>query len=585
MDPEKQLPTPAPDTGRAPTPNDPGEAPKTAPDTLIFRILMVVAVLGVIGYFGGKFAWRRLRVHRAHQQCAIANQLIEQQLLGDAQKAVRTAIQLAPNDPMVLRTTATWCSLTGRPEGLMYWDRLFQVVRPTRQDRLKKLDLALILHRLDISRDLLKSLLKDNEKDREVLVRAIQHHIQTGRPGIAIKAARIALTAVPDDLQTRFLLGSLLHEIPDRGAQEEARRILWSIALEDSKWRNPSVDLLVQSQLLNDGDRLLLVRSIESRTNISLRDHLLVLDLRRGLIPKPESLWKQAEDLTLQYPGVTNQLYIAQWLAASGGTNRALALLPRAAAGTNAAAAVGTLEMLMQLRAWDEVRRLLDQTPVALPPTVRDAAEGVYASAAGRTADVDAYFANARQKASGHPMDLIQIAAYAELANRPTSAAEILIDAATLNPLLTVQLCQKALGLVRSAEDLSVVRNIIERLADFLPGEAAVLIERSWYDLLFEENLDRAKKSLTEALDHPNLGSDARVLLALADLKGGDASAALGRLEAMSVEPSTLAPRFQAVYAAILMANGQREPARRLARQIKTDKLKQKELELIAGLE
>ena len=92
-------------------------------------------------------------------------------------------------------------------------------------------------------------------------------------------------------------------------------------------------------------------------------------------------------------------------------------------------------------------------------------------------------------------------------------------------------------------------------------------------------------KSLTDVLDHPHLGQDARILLALADLKGGDAGAALGRLEAMAVDPSILAPRFQAVYAAVLMANGQREPARRLARQIHTDKLKKKELELIAGVE
>lgn len=555
-----------------------------APDTLIFRILVGLVLVAAVGYFGGRTVWRAVKVSRAQKQAALADKYLAENNAVEAQRAIRTAILMAPNDAKVLRSTAAWCSLNGRPEGFMYWDRLAQSSPLTHEDQLKKLDLALILHRLDISRDLLKDLLKAGEKDREVLVRAIQHHVQTGRAENAIRAARIAVANAPSDPQLQFMLAGLLVDSTNRTAQAEAHRLLWNVALDNTKWRDPAVDLLVSSRQLSDGDRLLLIRTIEGRDSPSLLDRLRVLELRRGINPDLEKIGEQAQALTAQYPGLTNQIYIARWLAEVGATNRALALLPRDATRTNAAAATSTLEILIRVGDWDGLNLLLDQTPVAIRPSIADAARAVLAARKGRHDEAAGYLSSARQKAAGQVQELIQIASYAERAGQRVAAAENFIAAADANPLLTVQLCRRALAAVQPIEDLSMARRILDQLANFIPGEPSVLLERSWLDLLFEENLDRARQSLNEIKEHPKIGLDARVILAFAELKRGDAGAALAGLEALGVDSSTLSPRLQAAYTAVLLASGQREPARRLALQIPVRSLKKLELDLIAPL-
>lgn len=563
---------------------DPSRRRGLSPDKILFYIVAVLVVVGIGGYFGGRKVWQELRIRRAREQASKAEDFVRQENFLEAQRAVRTAVKLAPNDPAVLRITANWCTLTGSPDGFVYWDRLAQFTPPTRGDRLKKLDLALALQRLDISRDLLKVLLTETPNDREVLARAVMHHTLTGLTENAVQAARIAVATLPSDPQLQFLLGKLLLETSDRSSQSEARRLLWNVALDNSTWRDSAVDLLVRNRDLNDGDRLLLIHSIEARTPVSLEDRLRVLDLRLPMVSDRDRVWSQTDDLRAQYPGSTNQTRLAIWLAIGGATNRCLAMLPWDAVGTNQYAAQGTLEALARCQDWNGMRTLIERKPVALPASAQESARGVLATTTGAAADANGYFANAIQKAAANPMELIQVSAYAELARQPVLAASALIRAVEVNPLLTVQLCRHALALVQPIEDLTVARRTMEKLVDYLPGEPSVLLERSWLDLLFNEQVDRARTALSHIIDHPAVGREARVMLALADLRRNDPAGALSRLEALGVEPATLTPRSQAVYSAVLLANNQREPARRLVVGIPTNKLRKKELELIAPL-
>ena len=559
--------------------------PKTmTPDKVLQIVLVVVAILGVGGYFGGRQAWRSMKVQRARVQARLAGTLLGEQRFLEAQKAVRTAVQMAPGDPEVLRAAATWCSITGRPEGLMYWDRLSEAEAPTRADLLKKLDLALTLNRVDVSRGVLKELLRTNENDREVLLRTVLHHSRSGHPVLAVQAARSAVSKFPIDPQLQLALGGLLLEFPDRGAQAEARNVLWNVALGTSEWRASAVDALSTSRLLTDGDRLLLIRSIEAREPVSLLDRLRVLDLRSAMVSDRSPLWAQAEALLAAHPGLTNRVLVVRWIGDNGGLRPAASLLPHEAARTNAFAAMAVAELCVRWRAWDGLRALLEQKPSALSPALREAAQGAMASAGGRGSDVAGHFANALQRAAGRLPELLGVATLAEEARQPDAAAKALLGAAELYPPMTVQLCRRVLELVRPMEDLSTARRTLERLGAFLPGEPSVLLERSWLDLLSSERVDRACRTLDTLVDHPGVGTDAQVMRVLADLRAGDASAAMARMEALRVEPGTLKPRLQAVCAATLLANNQPEPARRLAVRIPADQLRSKELELIAPL-
>ena len=567
-------------------PADPKESKRRGPtpDKIVFSVISVLLVLGLGGYLVGRKIWTEMRVRRARHLAEDAGNLVKNENYSEAQRAVRAAIQLAPNDPWVIRATATWCSLTSNPDGISYWDRLAQFTTLTEDDQLKKLDLALAINRLDISREILGVLLTNQPNSREVITRAIQHHSQTGDWEAASKAGHLALIKFPTDEQIQFQVGRLLLDIPQSSAQEEARRLLWTVALGNSAWSPAAVDQLVQKRQLNDGDRLLLIHSIEARKPTTLGAQLQVIQLRLAMVVNREPLWHQTGELVAKFPGLSNQVEIALWLINAGGTNQAQALVPREAASTNQMAAEATLEVLTRSQDWTGVRALIEQTPVALPKSAIEAARGVLAAAAGNASETAGYFASALQKAAGHGLELYHLSSYAEFAGNPGIAAMALIQAADLNPMTTVQFCRRALALVQPMDDLTIARRTMEKLVDYLPREPAVLIERSWLDLLLNEQVDRARSALNLFVEHPTLGQEARIALSLAELRQGEKSAALARLEALAVDPASLSPRSQAVYAAVLLANNQREPARRIAIQIPVARLRKKELELIASL-
>ena len=163
-------------------------------------------------------------------------------------------------------------------------------------------------------------------------------------------------------------------------------------------------------------------------------------------------------------------------------------------------------------------------------------------------------------------------------------AAEALIQLAELNPLMTVEACRRALVLVRTSDDLTTTRKIMDRLAEFLPGEDSVLLERSWLDVLFNDRVSRAQETFSRLTKLPNFAESAQMGLALADLRNNQPAAALARVEGHAGDLERLAPRFRATAAAVLAANDRREPARRLVLSLKPGDLRGLERELVSGL-
>ncbi len=563
------------------------EPPVVPPATVWFRVLLALILVGMVSYAGGLWLWRQLKIRRGQQQAALAEMCLREKRYPEAQRAIRTAILMAPNDPQVLRTTARWCTFAGRPEGLAYWERLFALTTPSVADRLEELDFALALNRLDVSRNLLTALLSAEPKNREVTLRVLRHNGLSGDVEAAIAAARTAVALFPLDEQFQINLGSLLLSRPDRAQQLEGRHLLWAVALSSGRWREMAADHLVASEALDRGDRELLIHDLEKREPIGFSDQLKVFDLRLSLVgvgPERALIWQRAAALADRFSTVTDRLLLARWLAQRGETNRGLEILPRAAVPTNEVAAIATLEILLRWGTAGDVRKLLDQRPSALPEALQESARGVLAVRVGRPAEASGHFASALQQAWVRPGLLLQVAGLAELAGQPLAAVEGLTRAAELNPSLTLQCCRRALALVRPMDDLTIARETVVRLAEFLPGEDSVAAERAWLDLLFNERIEASSEVLSRLLPHPQLGELARFALALADLRKGRPALAMSRLEVPPVVPERLSPRLQAVYAAVLLANDQREPARRVAHLIPTHTLRVQERDLIDRL-
>ena len=563
------------------------KASEPPPDRGIIRkgawILGALVLLSPLEYRGGQALWRGLRRHRAQREAASVMKLVEAQKYAEAQRAVRTAILMDPDDPQVLRTTAQWCTLTSRAEGFNYWERLFARTPPTRQDRLDQLDLALTLRRLDLSKTLLKDLVLTYPKDREVTLRVLRHHQLMRNNANALAAARIAVVSFPNDEQIQLILGGLLLSQSNRADWADGRRLLWNVALGSSAWHDEAVDRLVLSDSLDRNDRELLVHTLEKREPRELNDQLKALKLRFDLSQtrqQREDLWPRSAELARQFPGVTNQLAMAWWYCGQGETNRALSVLPREAIGTNKFAAFGTVEVLLRCHAWDEVRQVLDQEPLALHPAQKESALGALAGGTEKAAAAAAHFAKAQAHASSAPGLLLQIAAQAERAGQPRAAVEALTRVAELNQTLTLQCSQRALELVLPLDDLKYSQRVVRRLTEFLPEDVSLALESAWLDLLCSVRIQPATEVLLGLQSQTQLGEQVRFALALAELRQGKAAAALNRLESDSFDPEKLSSRLQAVYVAVLFANDQREVAMRWVAKIPAGSLRIQEREL-----
>ena len=560
--------------------------PGAAPHTVVFRILFSLVLVGLFGVIGGRLIWRHLRLNRARDQASQAEKLMREQKPLAAQPLVRAAYMIAPNDPAILRAAARWSSLVLRPEGLSYWDRLAALGPLTRVEQILQVDLALALNRVDLSRELLKKLVPGNEKDRAVLLRALRYQQQVGSQAKAEAGGKLALISHPTDPEIQFTVGRLYLESSSPPVRMDGRRLLWDVALGQSEWRDAAVDLLSQSQLLDTGDRALLVRTLAARQPDTLANQLQILSLRAASAMGDRELAKladEAEQLSEKFPTVSDRVNVARWLARSGATNRALAYLPLETVGTNATAAADCLDLLLRARAWPEAAAMLDRKPLALPDATQQAALGLIDASTTRL-DPQGRFAQALRLAAGQPSVLFTVATYAEAGEEFTVACDALLQHAELNPMVTLQSCRRALGLAQRNGDLDAARRSIERLGSYLPGEEVVLLERSWLDLLFRKEVPRAQVALNHLLAHPKFGTSAQVAMALAELRSGQAVAAMTRVENSGWDYTTLPPRHRATIAAVLEANGQREPARRLALTIPEGQLHGPELELVKGL-
>ena len=558
-----------------------------APETFWFRVVLAFAVAAVVLALVGRQGWRQLKIQRGRKLARTASTLIQEQKYPEAQRAIRAAVLMAPSDPEVLRSTARWSALAGRPESLKYWAKYASLVPLTPAEQLEYLDLALALNRLDVSKVLLRQVLARDPKGHEITLRVLRHNVLSGDLDSALKSARTAAEFFPADEQIQLTLGGLLIAQKNRLLQAEGRRVLWNLALGTGPGRDGALEALMSSQVLDRGDKELLIHTLEKREPPTLNDQLKALNLRMGAESSPrdrEALLQQSLTLATRFPGPTNRLYLAAWLLQVGATNRAIELVPWTEAGTNSGVAVGVLDLLLRSSGPEELPYQLARLSNSLPAGLLEGANAVIAARAGRSGEASGHLAVALKAVANRPAQLLQVATLAEKAGQPATAVDALLRAAEIFPSLTLPSCRRALALVRPLDDLTVARRAMNRLADFLPGEDSVVLERVWLDLLFNDRIDGAVSFLLPILEHPQLGEQARFALALAELRQGKNASALGRIEAAPVDPERLPPRLQAVYVAVLQANDQREQAQRLVRRIPLNSLRGQERELIARL-
>lgn len=544
-----------------------------------FAYLVVgLLALGLVGWLVGRPAYRKVKAQRAATLIQEASQLADQGKWAEAVQAMRTASGLAPSDPEVLRVSSRLSARNGSPNGLLSLQALLRMKAATFQDHLDFIRMALDFNRVDLSGPEIASLLKTHRNNPELLKLAIRHLQLMGNPENAIITAREWLSREPANPEAEFTLGLLLSGAGNPLERLEGQRLLLGLAVGKTSQRNDAVDALATMPDLPRAETQLLLKALSERTN----SQLAIANLKIRL--DPEERPRIVEEIVESTRGTTNTTEIVRyvsWLRDNGEVKQIPDLLPEDLALGKPELMTARLEALILSDRVNEVLPYLQMNEAPVEPYLQHCLNALAASKQGKGTLVRTYFDSALAAAGNSIPKIVTIATYAEKMDQPLAAVAA-YQRLMQYPPFTVYAGRQIMRLVGPLDDIYTIRDTLKKLSAFMPQDDSLYLASAYAGFLLGEAppevrdalAKRAKKAPDEKL-YP-------LVMALGQLKAGNAAEALNLIESVKVDwDNNPEPRWLALYAAILGENDQREAARVMAAKVDQSQLKGAERELI----
>ncbi len=265
---------------------------------LIAVILLAVA---------GRQVYRWAKVRRAAQFTVEANQFAAAGKNEEAAKRFRAALQLNPMGYEPLRGAAQLASKLNRPEASDLWGQVVRLPQATTTDKQEYVRALMSLGKIKAAEPTLTQLLQ-NDPDAATLLLAARYARNTGDLSKAIQFARIAVQRAPDKESVRFALAELLAASASEPQHEEARKILWAIAAKEGAFQTKALESLAAASELTADERSRILQLLEAHTSDSIRDALIVADLR--LQAHPEDSEKIFDQVTSRWGKAMSRIFI-----------------------------------------------------------------------------------------------------------------------------------------------------------------------------------------------------------------------------------------------------------------------------------
>ncbi len=545
-----------------------------------FFLLVILGGIALFGLVGARPAYRWFKSQRAlamvtkGEAAAATNDWVQ------VGRVVQTTLRLAPEEPRVVRLAARYCTEIGNPAGIGYWQSTETQLGLSLDDQIEYARLAVGLGRTDLSAQLLQKLVATNKIDPKVLRLTVIHAKAVGSAREALAAARRWVSAAPGDEEAEFALAGLLLAGGNEAERREGQGLLWGIALGNSPRRWEAIDSLAMSPGLSQGENLVLLKQIENRPEQLVTAYALRIKLH----PAEKSELINALIKAVTDDGTTRQLALAAgWLADNGETKRVLDVLPANVGEKDPILMTGRLQALLETGQLAEVKRVLEFDTTKVEAFMLHCLRAMAAQKENKPQQMAGHFENALVAAGNNPARLRFVAGYAERLGQ--AAAAVSAYRRLMNwPPATVEAGRNILRLANGMNDTRTLRDTTGHLASYLPGDRNIAIMQAYFSALLNDANPRTKADLLRLAGQNSKDPEAALALALVEHRLGEHPSSLARIEAIGSEWIKEVPQRGAVYAAILAANDQREPARRLARSLDPAKLRPEELDLIREL-
>jgi uncharacterized protein HemY len=554
--------------------------PIDMPDRRVWLWLSIAVALLVTVGLGAPFAYKASKVWRARAFVAEAQKDFVAGNFTNGASRLRSAVILAPDDSDVLRMAAETLSLLESPEAISYWARLETKGDFTRNDRLNRVRIALSSGRLEIAAADLAKLYKDNHREPVVLALSVNLFQRMGNVPKAREAALELIAADPESRSSQLLAGDVLASDPAFQANRaRGRSLLLGLALSPGDHQTNAWKTLGTLPDISKADLLKLVATLTNRPSPSLNHVMLAAEFARRADSNSIPSW-----LPVLHEAVRGNLatktygpeldFAAFWLLEHGDARWLLEQLPADESRRDARLLPIRLQALALTGGGAEIKSILGDTNSALKPFERALFEGLASWKAGDKTAADQHWKRALDEV-GNRHQLRSLAKATSDAGAWSSAItawKALLNSPSDRFDAAINLIQAA----RASRDARVQLDAYSQFLSAVPGDTGMRLEVLYLRLVLAERVEDTATEIEELAPHIRTTEIGQLLAAFAKLKRGNANEALATAERMALDWNKGEPRWKALYASLLAANGQREAARRLAstvpvRQLSTD--------------
>jgi hypothetical protein len=547
------------------------------------QIWIAAVAAFVLALVAAKPVFHWFKSHRAAQLAGKAEVLAAAGKLNDAADNYRAALQLDPVSYPALQGAARLATRVARPEALDLWEQVVRTPRATTEDRQEYAQQLIRVGRPKAAAATIETLVK-NAPTATTFQIAARYCRAVGETTKAVQFARLAVKGLPNDSFARFELAQLLALSTDAGERTEARNILWELTRSDTPYRRPAIEALAAAPELADSERQKVLDLLSSITPNDIRSDLLAADLRLQL-PDADPERTYNDVVTRWNKGsVSEVVSLARWLNLHQQSERVLALFPVEEALKNNQLLLVRLDALASLQRWNDIHSLLSGPNLTLDPSVLECFKARTAQEQNSSLDADMHWNHALSLASGDPLKLRFVADFAQ----KSSAFPIALKAyeqLTKFPEHAAFAYRAIEHLSAAPNDSSIQRAAAEKVVAIAGSDPNAAAQLAYVNLLANKDVQaNTATAIRLAHDHPDRLSF-RVAAALGCLRQHDPGLALeqfkGPAGAPPIDWSKTPPGWRAVYAAVLLANEQREAADQLIKNIPPNQLSVEERALI----
>lgn len=545
-----------------------------------WRYLMVAAMLWVVVFWVlGYYGIRKWRSRQARQLAASATEFAGQGRLREASLRARSAFEMRPEDPQVLKAMAGMLERLGNPQALGFHEKIVSSPEASAADRQRFVEAAIRFgsasaakgeaSRLEQSGDPgFTAMIKADEMLRSGNVRGGEEALR----GIESESAAFA----PAQLQLAGLLAAT--------GQESERAEAWKIYRSMSdRQDNMAAEAMAAAlaagavppdQIAGWTERL--------QAHPAANDRTFLLAQTAKLETDPDARARLVGEVMARFAGapIERKALAMHWLNEQQEFRRSIELVSEKAARTDRSAFVLWLDAQAGLQDWEMVHAALETTAEPLEGALAELFRARAARMTGRTGAATQSYQRAVALALADPRELAVTKFFLETDGQ-TSIWQNAMREALGDPSTKDAAVRGILMPATQSRDAVRMLEASRMLAEGLPDDEKSQDAVVYYGLVLGQSglLDKAAKlSAEQPDDFPR-----KAILALALLKEGRRDEAVRVFEGLKVRSDRITPQEKAIVISVLAANRRFDQAQAMALTLNAADLTEQEVAMMAG--